>query len=242
MSISSLFSKTKDHEDFWKNQQINNAILDHPHRKFILQVLREHPVKSVLEVGCGIGANLFLIKKEFPEVKVAGCDINEGAIRIAKEIFEKEFPGKYYSTIEKDYEEHPYRKLQKETAGGVLYRDIPLPEFEFRVGAADAIPFNGDSFDLVITDAAMIYISKDKITRVLREIRRVGYNKYIFVELHTKSKIMQLRTKLKGWESRDYEKALLDNNFKFINFYKISKELWPQPLWYNLGYYITCIR
>jgi len=62
----------------------------HPHRELILQELREiYPFKSLIEIGCNCGPNLFRIQKEFPKVKLAGLDVNflaleEGKKRLPK--------------------------------------------------------------------------------------------------------------------------------------------------------------
>lgn len=39
---------------------------------------------SILEVGCGDGNNLAMLKQRFPKARVAGCDISDGRITFAK--------------------------------------------------------------------------------------------------------------------------------------------------------------
>lgn len=219
--------------------------LEHPHRDLIVDIIRKNPVRSVLEIGCGCGANLYRIKKEFPEVRVAGCDINEDAIRTAQKQFNKYyFKNDKILTPQREYEEHPQKAMLMEL-GGRFVKDIALQDVELRVGNADALPFHGESFDLVLTDALLIYIGPDKIIRVLREIRRVGYNKMIFVEFHSQNfwKRLRLRIAKRGkCYAYDYLKLLSDNHFKYIKLHKIPKEVWPGPDWEQLGYIITCIR
>lgn len=41
----------------------------------ILEHLKGRKFNSILEIGCGQGQNLEMIRKEFPKVKIAGCDI-----------------------------------------------------------------------------------------------------------------------------------------------------------------------
>ena len=47
--------------------------------------IKNKSIKSVLEVGCGIGLNIFPLAKDFPEVKFTGIDISSTGITICKE-------------------------------------------------------------------------------------------------------------------------------------------------------------
>ena len=47
--------------------------------------LKNKSIKSVLEVGCGIGLNIFPLAKDFPEVKFTGIDISSTGIAFCKE-------------------------------------------------------------------------------------------------------------------------------------------------------------
>jgi ubiquinone/menaquinone biosynthesis C-methylase UbiE len=71
-------------EEYWEKRWIDWRAKyftpDHPHRQQTIDVLKECKFDSVLEVGCGAGANLYRIKQERPEVKVYGLDINKDAI------------------------------------------------------------------------------------------------------------------------------------------------------------------
>ena len=58
---------------------------DHPHRSIIVDKLRDFGVfRSVLEVGCAAGANLYKIKQTFPSSDVGGIDWSADAIEEAK--------------------------------------------------------------------------------------------------------------------------------------------------------------
>lgn len=66
--------------EYWNSQ-------DHPHRKLILDTIKSFPpVGSVLEIGCNCGPNLGNIKREFPDIELAGVDINANAVVKAKEL------------------------------------------------------------------------------------------------------------------------------------------------------------
>lgn len=53
--------------------------------KWLANILIGHKIESVLELGCGSGRNLFFIKEANPQVTVLGIDINEFAVKRARE-------------------------------------------------------------------------------------------------------------------------------------------------------------
>jgi len=67
-------------EENWEERNEDDFNIDIPHRKLLLDKIKELKPESILEVGCGAGSNLALIQKEFPNVKIAGLDINRFAI------------------------------------------------------------------------------------------------------------------------------------------------------------------
>lgn len=83
---------TGHHTNYWKNRRIDwkTSYLDtwnHPHRSFIVEILRYIPFISLWEIGCGPGANLYKIVKELPGKQVGGSDVNADAIKLAQETF-----------------------------------------------------------------------------------------------------------------------------------------------------------
>lgn len=53
-------------------------------RPFWFTLLSQYPVKSALEVGCNVGANLVWIEKKLASRNVHGVDINEKALALLK--------------------------------------------------------------------------------------------------------------------------------------------------------------
>jgi ubiquinone/menaquinone biosynthesis C-methylase UbiE len=49
--------------------------------------LKSHPFKSVCEVGCNAGPNLYLLAKKFAEVNIYGVDINQNSVRVGNAWF-----------------------------------------------------------------------------------------------------------------------------------------------------------
>lgn len=79
---------TKATELGWRFRRIKNLEAvpgNHQHRHFMVHTLEKlMPFTSVLEVGCGTGANLITIGRSFPDVDLHGLDINRRAVSAAK--------------------------------------------------------------------------------------------------------------------------------------------------------------
>ena len=89
MDIKGLFKTTNWQRKYWKNRKINweesYMTPEHPHRQLIIDALKGFGFfKSVLEVGCASGANIYKIKQNFSYVDVGGIDWNADAIETAK--------------------------------------------------------------------------------------------------------------------------------------------------------------
>ena len=69
---------------FEKEQQTNNS---HHKKLFMKEIERMGPIESALEIGCGVGTNLLLIKEQYPHCILEGVDINEKAINEGKKYF-----------------------------------------------------------------------------------------------------------------------------------------------------------
>ncbi len=66
--------------EYWKSK-------NHPHRKQIINVLRKIvPFKSLLEIGCNCGVNLYNIRKKFGKVELSGIDVNQDALDFGKKM------------------------------------------------------------------------------------------------------------------------------------------------------------
>ena len=80
---------TQYHKKYWAERKINWATSytsthNHPHRFLISKVLGTFKWLSLIEIGCGSGANLINIIKSFPGRQVGGVDVNRDAIEEAK--------------------------------------------------------------------------------------------------------------------------------------------------------------
>lgn len=68
--------------------QLSEESLNHAHRKFLLKEIEKfEPFDSLLEFGCGAGANLALLANKYPEKQFFGYDINP--MNISENIYKK---------------------------------------------------------------------------------------------------------------------------------------------------------
>lgn len=83
-----MFKTTNANLNYWKNRNINWADHywnpEHPHRGLIVKEMSRFTFKSVLEIGCAVGANLYRIHQAYPRCEVGGVDPSHGAIEEAK--------------------------------------------------------------------------------------------------------------------------------------------------------------
>lgn len=71
------------HEFLWRYRRFDHfAIGDgvHPHRRFLAKRLAALNATSLVEVGCSAGANLAVIARAIPGIRLHGIDVNRRAI------------------------------------------------------------------------------------------------------------------------------------------------------------------
>lgn len=83
---------TNQHLNWWSHRKIDwkKDYLDtwnHPHRNVISGILGTISWLSLVEIGCGPGANLINILKNFKNRQLGGIDVNPEAIELAKKTF-----------------------------------------------------------------------------------------------------------------------------------------------------------
>lgn len=87
-----LFKTTNKWKDWWQTRKIDwkkeyQTTVDHPHRQVIVDALKSFYWVSLMEIGCGGGANLIKILKTFKGRQVGGIDINPEAIELCNKTF-----------------------------------------------------------------------------------------------------------------------------------------------------------
>jgi len=216
LRIKEVFQGTKAWEDYWINRKRGNdwnsnskdwvegywKSIDHPHRKLLVDAVSEFNPKSILEVGCASGPNLYLLAKKYPKAEIWGIDINRQAIEYGQDMFIQE---------------------------GI--RNVKLA-----VGRADSLLFDDNTFDVVISDATLIYLGPDKIWQTLARMVDISKTGLVLVERQISNESAGIYKD--GLWQRDYiwmSKVLTDSNwFKAI---RITKDIWPE--WAETGYVIS---
>ncbi|MEM2914596.1 MAG: class I SAM-dependent methyltransferase [Candidatus Bathyarchaeia archaeon] len=124
--------------------------------------------------------------------------------------------------------------------GNEWLRQESITNVELLVGKADDLRrFRDKSFDVVFTDAVLIYVGPDKIRKVIREMLRVTRKALIFLEWHTFDKKRGSLGFYSGHWIRNYKELLKEfvpeNKIKIV---KLPEELWPDLNWQRWGYII----
>ncbi len=125
-------------------------------------------------------------------------------------------------------------------AGKKLLKKERIKNVELLVGKADKLNnFPEKNFDVVFTDAVLMYIGPDKIKGIIREILRIAKKGIILVEWHTPNQKKDIYDAHIGVWKRDYV-SLLKEFFpkEKIILSKITPEIWPDQNWQKWGYII----
>ena len=122
-------------EAYWNSR-------DHPHRTFLAEKIGKFsPLRSILEIGCASGPNLYNIARKFPDADLRGIDINPMAVQ----------------------------------KGNEWLRQEGISNVKLEVGRVQELSkFADKSFDVVFTDAVLIYISPSEIEEAVKEILRIS--------------------------------------------------------------------
>jgi len=129
-------------------------------------------------------------------------------------------------------------------AGNRLLAESSVKNVKLEVGKADELGSFGDgSFDIVLIDAVMIYIGKDKIRSVADEIVRIAKKAIVLVEYHDQDSGPEgAFVAKKGYWARDYA-ALFRPYAKVadVRLTKMSREIWDDDYWSSYGRVIEVV-
>ena len=99
--------------------------------------------------------------------------------------------------------------------------------------------FEMKSFDVVLADASLMYITPKEIRGVMDNVALVAKKVVIIVDRYSKSKLGKDTGHVWG---RDYETLLKERGFK-VHKMKITQEDWPlSPNWQKYGYYFIGVK
>jgi len=206
LRIRELFVGTKAWEDYWAKKSKGKSwhikaydwveasweSKDHPHRQLLIDGISKFRPKSILEIGCASGANLFLVAKKYPKAQIWGIDINKKAV---------------------DY-------------GNRQFKQLGMGNVRLAVGKAGSLLFAENAFDVVFTDAMLIYVGPDKIKQVIEQMLNIAKKGLVLVEWH-RSHTNGLGVYSNGLWQRNY-KRLLGRHIprNRITVARIPKEVW----------------
>jgi len=127
-------------------------------------------------------------------------------------------------------------------AGRELFQKSGIANVDLSVGSIEDLKkIPNKSYDIVFTDAVLLYIGPDKITEAVSEALRIARKAAIFLEWHQdfgRDSGARGVFHFDHWK-RDYKKLLAEfippASIKVI---KIPEGLWPGKDWEQLGYLI----
>lgn len=207
--------KTFSWEKYWKNRKPNDPHDDwNTNKKWIdgYWESQNHPHRKEL-------IDAIQEMRPFGSILEVGCSCAPNLALIKKEFLNVEVAG---IDINKYVIEEAKRKV---------------PEGNFKVAKADKLPFPDKSFDIVFTDAVLMYVDDKKIVETIREFLRVAKKALIFVEWHSyigdglgKEKII-----------KDYYQNIYVRNYKrLMELFGENAEMsmiknWPSENWQKYG-------
>lgn len=127
--------------------------------------------------------------------------------------------------------------------GNEWFTQEGISNVKLLVGKADNLrQFQNKSFDVVFSDAVLIYIGPDKIKKVIEEMLRVTRKALIFLEWHCFNSRSNPLGLFVGHWVRDY-KTLFEEFVpkEKINITKLPKELWNDKGWQRWGAIIEVV-
>lgn len=126
------------------------------------------------------------------------------------------------------------------------FKKLGINNVQLEIGQANQLDkFSDKSFDIIMTDAVLIYIAPDKIKKVIQEMLRVSKKALVFLEQHQKFSRKDERGlgvyQLGLWQ-RNYRRLL--GQFlpqEKIKLTKLPPKLWPDKNWSQAGYVIEAL-
>ncbi|MBS7632037.1 class I SAM-dependent methyltransferase [Candidatus Bathyarchaeota archaeon] len=119
--------------------------------------------------------------------------------------------------------------------GKIFFEKEKINNVSLLTAKADALRFSDKSFDIVFTDAVLMYIGPDKIMQVTEEIQRIARKAIVLVEHHSGEE-SPIGVNMGKWWLRNYVK-LFQPYIRQARCTKITSDVWGGN-WSRFGYII----
>jgi SAM-dependent methyltransferase len=218
-SVTKPVETTVQGTEYWKNRPLEDTERDwkYEEKDWVQDYWRSkvHPHRTLLLEAM---VNLF----PFKSILEIGCNCGPNLALFKDYFFEARLAGL-------DINEQVIEKAENLLRGRV----------ELKVGSFMELPWPDDSFDVVVSDAVLLYASPSEITQALNEINRVAKKAIVLVERYSPSLAGEVVGHVWG---RDYGTLLKGYGFK-VKEKSIGKKHWRTSLnWQKYGKLIIAER
>lgn len=151
----------------WQNEgmKVRHGGVARAHLLVLARMVSGLQPRSVLEVGCGNGRNLFVLAGLCPDADWHGIDLTEAGIARAQAVQrDRRLPD-------------PIREFAPLPVGD----DTAFRRIQFRQGDATKLPYDDNSFDLVFTKQSLEQMEQVR-SAALSEIARVARRYVVMIE------------------------------------------------------------
>ncbi|MGB9743307.1 MAG: class I SAM-dependent methyltransferase [Minisyncoccales bacterium] len=121
--------------------------------------------------------------------------------------------------------------------GKEVFQKNNIENIRLFVGKADNLDsFKDKSFDIVFSDATLMYIGPDKIKRTIKQIFENCQKAIILIEWHISGKQDIYDAHIGVWKKNYLNLLERFISSEKISLTKITKEMWPDKNWQKWGY------
>lgn len=150
-----------------------------------------------------------------------GCNEGQNLIRLAKMLPDCKMNGI-------DVNEKALRRAM------ATFEENNLHNYIFSTHSANDLRLWPAKYDVVFTDATLIYVGNDKIYDVIKQINRITERAIIFCEWHKESAKLDGEY-YRGCWIRNYHALAWLYDIKEVKITKITPEMWNDKLWSKYG-------
>lgn len=208
-------------KSYWDTNNIKETLY-HPHRNFLMAVLKTMKFNSLVEIGCASGPNLYRVSKEFPNVEFGGVDINKDAIEVAKELLPRA------SVLE----------VQNATSLFLSDKSVDVVLTDACLMYLNRRGLNKSLKEIKRVARNGIVLCELHCTNPIHRFRLKHFDRIPNIRSFNLFKYIKCFWEI-GYSSHNFIKLLTKHGFRSIQVYKIPKEAWSGFPWEVFGYVIT---